>query len=90
MLLGRLSEATQDRFETGFIYSRHFASFHPALLSVEQTRGKEGRGWGDDSSGGNVGGKVNRACELPRAAQDQERSILSVSVTGQIFTKLGL
>lgn len=44
----------------------------------------------DDSSGGNVGGKVNSACELPRAAQDQERSILSVSVTGQIFTKLGL
>lgn len=37
-----------------------------------------------------MGGKVNSVCELPRAAQDQERSILSVSVTGQIFTKLGL
>lgn len=37
-----------------------------------------------------MGGKVNSAWELPRAAQDQERSILSVSVTGQIFTKLGL
>lgn len=37
-----------------------------------------------------MGGKANSGCEPPRAAQDQERSILSVSVTGQIFPELAL
>lgn len=57
---------------------------------LSKLKGREGCVEGDDSSGGNVGGKVNSACELPRTAQDQERSTLSVSVTEQIFTKLGL
>lgn len=71
--------AAQGRSEAGSVKARHLK--HSPLPPLWGREGSDG-----DSSQGNVGGKVNSACELPGAAWCQERSTLPVPITRQIFT----